>query len=180
MRKLIFITTVIIAITASSLSLFAQKIEPEELSFKKTYQMPGMSQEELWRFFRSWTDASLDLTPIGVRYGYEGENYYIHYPIANVNGRPGRILCFISLNFQDNSFEMILSDICVYWGNNAEFDISVRDDKFNRSKLWFLMHNKKAIEIARTKAAEAFDAVVTSMDEYLKTGPEDTFSLTAM
>lgn len=77
MRKLIFITTVIIAITASSFPIFAQKIEPERLTFKKTYQMPGMSQEEIYCFFHSWTDASLDLTPIGVRYGYEVENYYI-------------------------------------------------------------------------------------------------------
>lgn len=77
MRKLLFITSAIIAVAFSCFSLNAQKINPERLTFKKTYQMPGMSQEEIYCFSHSWTDASLDLTPIGVRYGYEGENYYI-------------------------------------------------------------------------------------------------------
>lgn len=180
MKKLILITTVLISVAASSLSLFAQKIEPEELSFKKTYQMPGMSQEDLYRLTSVWDEFSPMIEFRGALYGFDGKYYRIYCPNVNFGKKSGIITGMVELNFRNNAFDLVLRNISFRCGNKVGLGISSHDDNFNRTKFWLLTHNKEMIETARVKASEIFNYITSIMDEYLKTGPEDTFSLTAM
>lgn len=180
MRKLIFITTVIIAITASSLSLFAQKIEPEELSFKKTYQMPGMSQEELYRHTRQWENTTGCVKFEGADLGMTGKYYSLHLPNQKIGDKNGAFSGMVYLKYYDGYFDLIFTSISFRCGHKTEHFISTHDDTFNRTRLWLLMHNESMIENARQSAAKIFDHLCYAMSEYLKTGPEDTFSMTAM
>ncbi|MDD7454950.1 MAG: hypothetical protein PUK70_01670 [Bacteroidales bacterium] len=179
MRKLIFITTVIIAITASSFSISAQKIEPEPLTFRKTYQMPGMSQKELYRYTAQWNDRTISLQFDGSS-AFKSKWYSVDYNDLAIKNKPGSIFGHVFLNYYEGYFDLIFTGISVYWGNKAEYIISSVDNNLNRTRLWFLMHNEEAIEQGRLESAKLFEMITASMDEYLKTGPEDTFNLSAM
>lgn len=179
MKKLILITTVLLSVAASSLSLHAQEIKPEKLTFKKTYEMPGMSQEDLYRYTAQWNDKTISLQFDGSS-GFESKWYSVEFNDVTINSKPGSIFGHVFLNYHDGYFDLIFTGISIYWGNKAEYIISSADDNLNRTKLWFLMHNEKAIKQGRFESAKLFERITASMSEHLKAGPEDTFSLTAM
>ena len=72
MRKVIL--AVIVALLAGCCgTCFGRKLaDPDTLTFRKTYSMPGMSEDELYIFSRGWPDKSGELriklvgTPLGV------------------------------------------------------------------------------------------------------------------
>ncbi|MCI2109120.1 MAG: hypothetical protein LKK12_06265 [Bacteroidales bacterium] len=180
MRKLIFITTVIIAITASSFSISAQKIEPEPLTFRKTYQMQAMSQKELYRLTSDWEEISPIVEFRGFLNGFDGKYYRLYCPTVDFGNRSGIITGIVELNIRDNAFDLVLSNISFRCGNKVGLHISSHDDNFNRTKFWLLTHNKRIIDKARAKSSEIFDCITSLMDEYINSNHDGPIELSAM
>ena len=147
--------------------------KPEPLTFTKTYQMPGMKQDELYRYTAGWhTENECGLEFDGSGYGYSEKNYHASYENVILGGKKGKILVFVDLVFADERMDVFLREVFVSWKNgNRSTTLSVCDDKFNRNWLWRTFHSQEVLDDAREKAPELFQQITASMDRFLAEGP---------
>ena len=150
-------------------------VEPDILTFRKTWQIPGMSAQDIYYYIDSFAKMLKDnnwkygIDPKGGRYSY---NYSRFFYDIDLSGRRGELSPELYLRCRNGEFELILTEIFVAWsGGKCVFYLSTIDDRFNRPALWRLFHSKKVLDAARARSAELFEELTAAMDEYLKYGP---------
>ena len=176
MRKVIL--AVIVALLAGCCgTCFGRKLaDPDTLTFRKTYSMPGMSEDELYIFSRGWPDKSGELriklvgTPLGY-FGNSAKSYVGYFYGQKLSSTIADIHAYINLYFRDGEFDIVFTDISASWRHNYIDHLSSRDDRFNRNVFWRMSYNQKILDQIRERSKELFELVVASMDEYLKVGP---------
>ena len=171
MRKMIL--AVIVALLAGCCgTCFGRKlVEPDTLTFKKTYSMPGMTEDELYDLLRKWEDRNVglklrskDRIDRRVRYHIEFDGQILESTTADIDGD-------VLIKFRDGEFDLIFTNIGAVWKRIFVVRMSTHDDRFNRTWLWRAFRSQKILEQIRGRSAELFDVITASMDEYLKVGP---------
>ena len=77
MRRLIVVFAVMLI--GLSGTCFGRKLaDPDTLTFKKTYSMPGMNRDELYRFVKGWPDMEQKANPMLV--GFMGRSWIKSLP----------------------------------------------------------------------------------------------------
>lgn len=171
MRKMIL--AVIVALLAGCCgTCFGRKLaDPEKLTFKKTYSIPGMTRDELYRNTAGWHSESLNLSFGGVVCKDEDKGYRARYYNQRFGNKQGALFGTVFLSFRDGSFDLTFTDISAFYGNKDVDPVSTCDDRFNRTWYWRATHNAKLIDEIRKRSKEIFEMITASMDEYLKVGP---------
>lgn len=173
MKRLIFIFLAV-ALGMSSHEVSGRVlVEPDTLTFRKTWQMPGMSAREVFgytyffkrEFFHGWDLGS------SWKHGPSADRYSRMFVGIDLAGRPGKIFPKVNLIYRDNELEVIMDDIYVDWYTALCLCLSTRDDKFNRSRSWLRTHDKEVLDAARAWSAKLFEELTAALDEYLKCGP---------
>lgn len=173
MKRLIFIFLAV-ALGMSSHEVSGKVlVEPDTLTFRKTWQMPGMSAREVFgytyffrrEFFHGWNHGCL------FRPGILTDRYSRMFVGIDLAGRPGKIFPKVNLIYRDNELEVIMDDIYVDWDTALCLCLSTMDDKFNRSRSWLRTHDKEVLDAARAWSAKLFEELTAALDEYLKYGP---------
>lgn len=144
---------------------------PDTLTFRKVWPMPGMSAGEVWDymlpfrrdFFKDWDISG---NPKYV-YSHEFSRFFLGVDLA---GHSGQIFPKVNFIYMDNKLEVIMTDIYVYWGKALCLRLSTIDDRFNRSRRWLRNHDKAVLDAARAKSSDIFEWLTSAIDEYLKSG----------
>lgn len=147
-------------------------VEPDTLTFRKTWQMPGMSASEVFDYTRNFREDCLKGWSIGadVKGGYYSDSFSRSFRDVSLAGRYGTISPALYMRNRDNEIELILTEVFVTWDNTLCLCLSTMDDRFNRSRKWLRTHDKAVLDAARAKCAEIFDEIAASLDKYLKEG----------
>lgn len=104
MRRLII--AVAIMLIGFGGTCFGRKLaDPEKLTFKKTYSMPGMTRDELYRNTAGWHSVSLNLSFGGVVCKDEDKGYRARYYNQRFGNKQGALFGTVFLSFRDGSFE---------------------------------------------------------------------------
>ena len=151
---------------------FGRKLaDPDTLTFKKTYSMPGMSKDELYEFARMWKGEGLKLDDMGGYSIYRERDYHVEFDGQVLESTTADIDGDVFLRFRDGEFDLIFTNIGVVWRNNFVVRMSTHDDRFNRTWLWRVLRSKKILNQIRVRSEELFEIVTASMDHYLEVGP---------
>ena len=172
MRKVIL--AVIVALLAGCCgTCFGRKLaDPDTLTFRKTYSMPGMTEDEIYIFTAGWKEPWMEFYGIpGGKYGTDGKSYACRFYGQKLDKVTANIFPRVYLIFTDGSFDLIFTDISASWRYNYIDRLSTRDDRFNRNIFWRMSYSQKILDQIRERSKELFELVVASMDEYLKAGP---------
>lgn len=170
MRRLII--AVAIMLIGFGGTCFGRKLaDPEKLTFKKTYSMPGMTRDELYRNTAGWHSESLNLSFGGVVCKDEDKGYRARYYNQRFGNKQGALFGTVFLSFRDGSFDLTFTDISAFYGNKDVDPVSTCDDRFNRTWYWRVTRSQKVIDEIRKRSKEIFEMITASMDEYLKVGP---------
>lgn len=173
MRKIFL--AVVIVLFGCSVSCFGRKLaDPDTLTFRKTYSMPGMSRDELYRFVKGWPDKRLGLEYVGDPLGYSGydaKSYVGRFYGQNLPNTVADIHPYIDLYFRDGEFDLVFTRISASWRHDYIDCLSSNDDRFNRTWFWRARHSKKILAQIRERSKELFEIVTASMDHYLEVGP---------
>lgn len=171
MRKMIL--AVIVALFAGCCgTCFGRKLaDPEKLTFRKTYSMPGMSKDDLRRYTAWWCDGLDNFEIGGVICKYEDEGYRGRFYNQMFDKKRGALFGSVILSFRDGSFDLTFTDISAFYGSKDVDPVSTCDDRFNRTWYWRATRSQKVIEEIRKRSKEIFEMITASMDEYLKVGP---------
>ena len=173
MRKVIF--AIVIVLLGYSGTCFGRKLaDPDTLTFKKTYSMPGMSKDEIRSLIKDWPDKSIGLeyegTPVGY-FGYDAMSFWGRFREQRLKSTVADIYSHVYLYFWDDAFAIVFTNISAYWRNNYIDHLSSKDDKFNRNVFWRMSYSIKILDQIRGRSKELFEMVTASMDHYLKVGP---------
>lgn len=170
MRKVII--TIVILLAGFSGTCFGRElVNPDTLTFKKTYSMPGMTKDELYEYARKWKGEDIRLDD---RYGdwrHKEKDYHIKFDGQVLESTTADIDGDVFLRFRDGEFDLIFTNIGTVWKNNFVVRMSTHDDRFNRTWLWRVLRSKKILNQIRVRSEELFKMITASMDEYLKVGP---------
>ncbi|HBH09061.1 MAG TPA: hypothetical protein DDX40_06650 [Rikenellaceae bacterium] len=154
---------------------FGRKLaDPDTLTFKKTYPMPGISNDEIRSFIADWPwkSAGLEYCGIPVGYfGYDAMSFRGRFRDQKLKSTTADIYSYIYLYFRDGAFDLVFTDITAYWRNNYIDHLSSKDDRFNRNVFWRMSYSMKILDQIRARSKELFEIVTASMDNYLEVGP---------
>ena len=170
MRKVIF--AIVIVLLGCSVTCFGKKlVDPDTLTFKKTYSFPDMSKDELYQYTAGWPYKQLNLEFGGVRGGYGNKGFRGRYFDVLFGKTRGDLFGDVILVFRDGSFDLVFKNISAQWRNNYVTCMSTNDDKFNRTWFWRASRSKKILNNVRLRSSEIFEMITASMDHYLEVGP---------
>lgn len=170
MRKVILVIAILLV--GFSGDCFGRKLaDPDTLTFKKTYSMPGMSEFEIYRFTAGWREPWMEFYGIRDKYGTGGKCYACRFYGEKLDKVTANIFSKVYLVFRDGSFDLIFSDISASWRHNYIDCLSSRDDRFNRNVFWRMSYSMKILDQIRERSKELFEIVTASMDHYLEVGP---------
>lgn len=152
---------------------FGRKLaDPDTLTFKKTYSMPGMSEFEIYLFVAGWKGPCLESDGCpGIKYGTEGNSYIGRFYWQKLDRIAANIFPRVYLIAKDGSFDLIFTDISASWRHNYIDCLSSKDDRFNRNVFWRMSYSMKILDQIRVRSKELFEIVTASMDHYLEVGP---------
>ena len=173
MRKVI-IAAVMLLVGFCGVCSARKLTNPDTLTFRKTYSMPGMSRDELYRFVKGWPDKRLGLEYVGDPLGYSGydaKSYVGRFYGQKLPSTVADIHSYIDLYFRDGEFDLVFTRISASWRHNYINCLSSQDDRFNRNAFWRMSYSKKILDQIRERSKELFGLVTASMDDYLKAGP---------
>lgn len=171
MRKVIF--AIVIVLLGCSGTCFGRKLaDPDTLTFKKTYSMPGMSEDDIYIFTAGWRAPWLEFYGGSCgKYGTEGKSYACWFYGQKLDKVTANIFPMVYLIFRDGSFDLIFTDISASWRYNYIDCLSSKDDRFNRNVFWRMSYSMKILDQLRARSKELFEIVTTSMDHFLEIGP---------
>ena len=171
MRKMIL--AVIVALLAGCCgTCFGRKlVEPDTLTFRKTYSMPGMTEKDLYYLLGSWEDQKIGLKFRGEDWIYRRARYHIEFDGQILESTTADIDGDVLIKFRDGEFDLIFTNIGAVWKRIFVVRMSTHDDRFNRTWLWRALRSQKILEQIRVRSGELFEVITASMDEYLKVGP---------
>ena len=143
---------------------------PDTLTFRKVWEMPGMSAREVFDYTRQFRKGCLKEWSLGadVNGGYYSDSFSRSYRNVSLSDRFGTISPALYVRCRDNEIELILTEVFVTWDNKVCLCLSTMDDRFNRSRRWLRTHDKAVLDAARAKCAEIFNDIADSLDKYLK------------
>ena len=175
MKRLILIFLAVAVVLSVNCSIFAQSRRENCIKFSKSYDVPGMTRNELYSYLAGWNIGikCLDVGG-GVLVGKdprEIKSYSGFFEDLDFDKTRGDLYIVLYLKLRDNGFDMEMTDISVYWRHKMVLFLYPIDDRFNRPALWRLFHSKRIIDAARARSAELFEELTAAMDEYLKAGP---------
>lgn len=171
MRKVILVIAILLV--GFSGDCFGRKLaDPDTLTFKKTYSMPGMSEDDIYVFTAGWREPWMEFygSPRG-KYGTDGKYYACRFYGQKLDKVKANIFPNVYLIFRDGSFDLIFTDISASWRHNNIDCLSSRDDRFNRNVFWRMSYSMKILDQIRERSKELFEIVTASMDHYLEVGP---------
>ena len=173
MRRLIVAFAVMLI--GFSGTCFGRKLaDPDTLTFKKTYSMPGMSKDEIYRYVKGWPDKRLGIEyfgdPLGY-FGYDAKGYVGHFYGQRLPSTVADIHSHIDLYFRNGEFDLVFTRISASWRHNYIDCLSSKDDRFNRNVFWRMSYSMKILDQIRVRSKELFEIVTASMDHYLEVGP---------
>ncbi len=170
MRKVILVIAILLV--GFSGDCFGRKLaDPDTLTFKKTYSMPGMSEDDIYVFTAGWKAPWMEFYGIRDKYGTGGKCYACRFYGEKLDKVTANIFSKVYLVFRDGSFDLIFSDISASWRHNYIDCLSSRDDRFNRNVFWRMSYSMKILDQIRERSKELFEIVTASMDHYLEVGP---------
>lgn len=170
MRKVIL--AIVLLLVGCCGTCFGRKlVEPDTLTFKKTYSMDGRDKKDLYGFLSGWpsTDMGLEYS----RFCHDRNRKEFRGRFWNVafGNRVGDIFGDIYIVYRDGGFDLVFTNINAHWKYNFVHRLSTHDDRFNRTWYWRATHNAKLIDEIRKRSKEIFEMITTSMDHYLEVGP---------
>ena len=169
MRKVII--TIVILLAGFSGNCFGRKLaDPDTLTFKKTYSMPGMN-ENMTNLVRDWPQKDLGLEYSRFSLDWTRKSYRGRYFNVLFEKTRGDLFGDVILVFRDGGFDLVFKNISAQWRNNFVTCMSANDDKFNRTWFWRASRSKKILNNVRLRSSEIFDMITASMDHYLEVGP---------
>ncbi len=172
MRKMILAVIVVLLAGCCGTCFGRKLVEPDTLTFKKTYSMPGMAEDEIYIFTAGWEESWMEFDGMyDGKYGTEGKSYVCRFYGEKLDKVTANIFPRVYLIFTDGSFDLIFTDISASWRYNYIDHLSSMDDRFNRNVFWRMSYSQKILDQIREHSKELFELVVASMDEYLKVGP---------
>lgn len=125
MRRLII--AVAIMLIGFSWTCFGRElVNPDTLTFKKTYSMPGMTKDELYEYARKWKGEDIRLDD---RYGdwrHKEKDYHINFDGQVLESTTADIDGDVFLRFRDGEFDLIFTNIGAVWKNNFVVDVNTR------------------------------------------------------
>lgn len=170
MRKVIF--AVVIVLLGCSGTCFGRKLaDPDTLTFKKTYSMPGMSEDDIRGLVKEWPQKSIGLEYLRTSLDWSRKSYRGRYFDVLFGKTRGDLFGDVILVFRDGSFDLVFKNISAQWRNNFVTCMSTNDDKFNRTWFWRASRSKKILNNARLRSSEIFKMITASMDHFLEVGP---------
>ncbi len=170
MRKIFF--AFFIVLFGCSVSCFGRKLaDPDTLTFRKTYSMPGMSRDEICDFVRGWPQKSIGLEYTRSSLDWSEKSYRGRYFDVLFGETRGDLFGDVILVFRDGEFDLVFKNITAQWRHNFVSCMSTNDDRFNRTWFWRARHSKKILDQIRVRSKELFEIVTASMDHFLETGP---------
>ena len=170
MRKVIF--AIVIVLLGCSGTCFGRKLaDPDTLTFKKTYSMPGMSEDEIRDLVRDWPPKDIGLEYSRFSLDWTRKIYRGRYFNVLFGKTRGDLFGDVILVFRDGGFDLMFKNISAQWRNNFVTCMSANDDKFNRTWFWRASRSKKILNNVRLRSSEIFDMITASMDHYLEVGP---------
>lgn len=170
MRKFILVITILLV--GFSGNCFGRKLaDPDTLTFKKTYSMPGMNEDEIRNLVRDWPQKDLGLEYSRFSLDWTRKSYRGRYFNVLFGKTRGDLFGDVILVFRDGGFDLVFKNISAQWRNNFVTCMSTNDDKFNRTWFWRASRSKKILNNVRLRSNEIFDMITASMDHYLEVGP---------
>ena len=171
MRKMILAVIVALFAGCCGTCFGRNLVEPDTLTFKKTYSMDGRDKKDLYGFLSGWpsTDIGLEFS----RYGTFDDWKKFRGRFWNVafGNRTGDVFGDIYIVYRDEEFDLVFTNIGAQWKYNFVLRLSTHDDCFKRTWYWRATHSAKLIEEIRKRSKTIFEMITASMDEYLKVGP---------
>ena len=151
---------------------FGRKLaNPDTLTFKKTYSMPGMDIDKIREAVREWPQRNIGLEYSRSSLDWTTKSFRGRYFDVLFGKTRGDLFGDVVLVFRDGSFDLVLKNISAQWRNNFVTCMSTNDDKFNRTWFWRASRSKKILNNVRLRSSEIFEMITASMDHYLEVGP---------
>ena len=170
MRKVIF--AIVILLAGFSGTCFGRDlVNPDTLTFKKTYSMPGMTKDELYEYVGRWKGEDIRLDNRGGYSIYRERDYHVKFDGQILESTTADIDGDVFLRFRDGEFDLIFTNIGAVWKNNFVVRMSTHDDRLNRPWLWRVLRSKKILNQIRVRSEELFKVITASMDHFLEVGP---------
>lgn len=170
MRRLIIAFAIMLI--GFSGTCFGRKLaDPDTLTFKKTYSMSGMSEDDIRGLVKEWPQKGIGLEYLRTSLDWSRKSYRGRYFNVFFGKTRGDLFGDVILVFRDGSFDLVFKNISAQWRNNYVTCMSTNDDKFNRTWFWRASRSKKVLNNVRHRSSEIFDMITASMDHYLEVGP---------
>lgn len=170
MRKVIL--AIVLLLVECCGTCFGRKlVEPDTLTFKKTYSMDGRDKKDLYGFLSGWPSTDMGLEYSRFYHDRDRKEFRGRFWNVAFGNRIGDIFGDIYIVYRDGGFDLVFTNINAHWKYNFVHRLSTHDDRFNRTWYWRATHNAKLIDEIRKRSKEIFEMITASMDEYLKVGP---------
>ena len=167
------LAVIVVLLAGCSGTCFGRKlVEPDTLTFKKTYRMDGKDKEELYGFLSGWPSTNIGIEYSRFNYERDWDKYRGRFWNVAFWNRVGNVFGDIYIVYRDEGFDLIFTNIEAQWKYNSVGRLSTHDDRFNRTWYWRATHSAKLIDEIRKRSKEIFEMITASMDEYLKVGPD--------
>jgi len=170
MRKVIF-AVFIILVGFCGTCFGRELVNPDTLTFRKTYSMPGMSRDEIREFVKGWPPKNAGLEYSRSSLDWTTKSYRGRYFDVLFGKTRGDLFGDVILVFRDGGFDLVFKNISAQWRNSFVTCMSTNDDNLNRTWFWRAGRSKKILGQIRERSKELFDMITASMDDYLKAGP---------
>ena len=144
------------------------RVEPEQLTFNKEFEVPGKKQTELFWLVKNWDSSEIGAQFIMQSLDYEWQAYHWNYYNIQFGEKTGDIILFMKVFFSDERVALNVYDVYVDWDNHRHWESSLYvSDTFSN-------HNKgksKTLYLAEVEATKLFENISKSFEDFLKEGP---------
>ena len=171
MRKMILVLLVALLAGCCGTCFGRNLVEPDTLTFKKTYSMDGMDKKDLYVFLSGWSSTDIGLEYSRFYHDRAWKEFRGRFWNVAFGNRTGDVFGDIYIVYKDGGFDLIFTNIEAQWKYNFVLRLSTHDDRFNRTWYWRVTHSAKLIDEIRKRSKAIFEMITASMDEYLKVGP---------
>lgn len=142
--------------------------EPELLTFSRRYDVYGKTQKELFWLTQKWPSSECGAEYVMQSLDYGWRSYHGHFNQLKFGDKTGNLILFIKLHFMDGSVILDVYDVFANWNNHRSYVSSLTtSDPLATSR----GVRNKTLEYARDAAADCFNLVADSLEEFLRNGP---------
>ncbi|MBO4230859.1 MAG: hypothetical protein J5886_04195 [Bacteroidales bacterium] len=150
------------------------KSEPEPLTFSRTITTNRMMNSDLFNLTRGW-DSAEGHVDNGLYFNAFEDNYMLYEgEFRGLNAKKENYDLWIRMKLYymgPYRVDLFAYEIITFGDKHPVDQLSLSDDKLNRTWLWRVMHDKETIEMQRNTAEECFNFIADSLEEFLLHGP---------